>query len=79
MAKIICTPKVKHFWGAYFMSKKGQKQKRYSAEFKAGVIMDMREHRLSYHKTVRKHYDTKSHSEKCNYINNVKRWERIYL
>ena len=37
------------------MAKKGQKQKKYSAEFKIGVIMDMREHRLSYHETVRKY------------------------
>jgi|GEM_PF-4696481 len=36
--------------------------------------MDMQEHRLSYNKTVRKYCDIKSHSEECNYINNVKRW-----
>ncbi len=39
------------------MAKKGQKQKRYSAEFKIGVIMDMREHHLGYRKTVRKYWD----------------------
>lgn len=27
-----------------FMSKKGQKQRKYSPEFKTSVIMDMREH-----------------------------------
>ena len=62
-----------------FMAKKGQKQKRYSAEFKIGVIMDMREHHLSYHETARKTWNTTSRTEECNYINTIKRWERIYL
>ncbi len=61
------------------MAKKGTQQKKYSTEFKIGVIIDMREHHLSYHETVRKYWDTKSHSEECNYINTLKRWERIYL
>ncbi len=56
-----------------------RKQKNYSPEFKIGVIMEMREHRLSYHETVRKHWGTKTHSEDCKYINIVKRWERIFL
>ena len=62
-----------------FMSKRGKENRRYSTEFKICVIMDMREHRLSYHETVRKHWNTGTHSEECNYINVVKRWERIYL
>ena len=37
------------------MAKKGSKQKKYSTEFKIGVIMDMREHHLSYSETVRKY------------------------
>lgn len=61
------------------MGKKGKKQKRYTTEFKIGVIMDMREHRLSYHETVRKHWNTETHFEECNYINVIKRWERIFL
>ncbi len=61
------------------MGKTGRTNKRYSTEFKIGVIMDMREHHLSYHETVRKYCNTKSHSEECNYINTIKRWERIYL
>ena len=41
---MICTPKVRHFRRCIFlMSKKGQKYKRYSAEFKTAVILDMRE------------------------------------
>ena len=56
-----------------------RKQKKYSPEFKERVIMEMREHRLSYHETVRKHWGTKTHSEDCKYINIVKRWERIFL
>lgn len=61
------------------MSKKGQQYKNYSSEFKISVILDMREHHLSYHETVRHYWKTKTHSEECNYINVVKRWERIYL
>ena len=37
------------------MGKTGRKNKNYSPEFKIRVIMDMREHRLSYHETVRKY------------------------
>ena len=60
--------------------KKGKRNnKTYSPEFKINVIMDMREHHMSYHETVRKYWNTKTHSEDCNYINVVKRWERIYL
>ena len=45
-------------FGVYiFMAKKGQQQRKYSAEFKIGVIMDMREHRLGYCETVRKYWD----------------------
>ena len=60
------------------MSKKGRKQKRYSAEFKIGVIMDMREHRLGYRETARKYWDV-SGGQEINYVNAVKRWERIFL
>ncbi len=38
------------------MRKAGGKNKRYSPEFKTFVIMDMREHHLSYHETMRKHF-----------------------
>ena len=37
------------------MRKAGGKNKRYSPEFKISVIMDMREHHLSYRETVRKY------------------------
>lgn len=37
------------------MAKKGQTFKKYSAEFKLCVILDMREHGLSYRETVRKY------------------------
>ena len=60
------------------MAKKGSKQKRYSTEFKIGVIMDMREHRLGYKETVRKYWDI-SKGQEDNYKNIVKRWERIFL
>ena len=61
------------------MGKTGRKNKVYSAEFKIGVIMDMREHRLSYHETARKYWDTHSNSEESHLWSTIKRWERIYL
>ena len=61
-----------------FMAKKGQIFKKYSAEFKIGVIMDMREHHMGYRETVRKYWDV-SKGQEANYKNAVQRWERIYL
>ena len=61
-----------------FMGKTGRTNKKYSAEFKIGVIMDMREHHLGYRETVRKYWNV-SRGQDLNYINAVKRWERIYL
>lgn len=59
------------------MAKKGQKYKKYSAEFKIGVIMDMREHRLGFRETARKHNLTAA--SEASAANMVQRWERIYL
>ena len=59
------------------MAKKGQKMKKYSAEFKISVIMDMREHHLGYCETAMK-YDLINKSE-GGAINTLKRWERIFL
>ena len=60
------------------MAKKGTIQQKYSAEFKIGVIMDMREHHLGYCETVRKYWDITQGQEQ-NYKNIVIRWERIYI
>ena len=60
------------------MSKTGRKNKVYSAEFKIGVIMDMRKHHLGYRETVRKYWDINKGQEQ-NYIKQIQRWERIYL
>ena len=57
------------------MAKKGRKYKKYSPEFKISVIMDMREHGLSYNATMRKYF---SDSPTKNYYF-LKQWERIYL
>ena len=57
------------------MAKKGQNQRRYSTEFKASVIIDMRKHRLGYSETIRKYGLGKSGSA----IDMLKRWERIFL
>ena len=57
------------------MSKKNYKN--YSPEFKIRVIMDMREHRLSYHETVRKHELGNDQTGGARMM--VQRWERIFL
>lgn len=54
-----------------------KKQKKYSSEFKIGVIIDMREHHLGYCETARK-YGILSKSI-GGAINTLRRWERIYL
>ncbi len=61
------------------MAKKGTTQRKYSSDFKISVIMDMGEHHLSYHETVRKYWLTAGRSDEHNYISTVKRWERAYL
>ena len=72
---MICTPKVRQLLEVHiFMSK----QRKYSAEFKIGVILDMREHHMGYRETVRKYWDI-SKGQEHNYTNIVQRWERIYL
>ena len=53
------------------MAKKGQKFKKYSAEYKLNAILDMREHQLGYMETARK-YDILDYKV-------IQRWERIFL
>ena len=60
------------------MEKRRKENRRYSTEFKISVIMDMRDHRLSYSETVRKYWEGSAGKEK-NYINLIQRWERIFL
>ena len=55
-----------------------KKQKKYSSEFKIRVIMDMREHRLSYKETVRKYWEG-SKGKEANYVKQIQLWERIFL
>ena len=59
------------------MGKTGRKNKVYSAEFKIRVIMDMREHRLSYHETVRKYEFGNDQTGGARLM--LQRRERIYL
>ena len=59
------------------MRKKGTKNKKYSPEFKISVILDMREHHLNYHETIRKYWGENVCEQ--NYIKQVQRWERKYL
>ena len=73
---MICTPKVRQtFGGAFFMAKKGQTFKKYSPEFKLSVILDMREHRLSYSETMRKYFPDLG----TRNFQFLKQWERKYL
>ncbi len=59
------------------MAKKGQIFRNHSPEFKLSVIMDMREHRLSYCETVRKYNlgDPSTGGARAM----IQRWERIFL
>ena len=59
------------------MSKTERKNKRYTPEFKIRVIMDMREHRLNYHETVRKYELGNDQTGGARSM--VQRWERIFL
>ncbi len=59
------------------MGKTGRKNKNYSPEFKTCVIMDMRDHRLSYHETVRKYELGNDQTGGARAM--LQRWERIYL
>ena len=59
------------------MKKKGSKNKKYSAEFKISVIMDMREHHLGYCETARK-YDI-GDPKLGGAVHTIQRWERIFL
>ena len=59
------------------MGKTEKKNKKYSPEFKISVIMDMREHRLSYCETVRKYELGSTQSGAA--IGLLQRWERIFL
>ena len=61
------------------MGKTGRKNKVYSAEFKTGVIMDMRENYLSHRETVRKYWNTQNRTEEDKYLHTLRNWERIYL
>ena len=59
------------------MGKTGRKNKKYSSDFKICVIMDMREHRLSYSETVRKY--SLGPVETGGARDMLQRWERIFL
>lgn len=56
----------------------GRKQKNYTLEFKIRVILEMREHHLSYGETVRKYWEG-SEGKEGNYRKQIQLWERIFL
>ena len=59
------------------MGKTVRKNKVYTPEFKIHVIMDMREHRLSYHEAVRKYELGNDQTGGSRAM--LQRWERIFL
>ena len=59
------------------MGKTGRKNKNYSPEFKISVIMDMREHHLSYNETVKKYELGNSQFGAARAM--LQRWECIFL
>ncbi len=61
------------------MKKKHRINRRYSAEFKIRVILDMRNNHLGYNETVYKYWDVKNSVEAHNYSGRLRLWERIYL
>lgn len=57
------------------MKKRTQKYKKYSAEFKISVIIDIRDNHLGYKEAMRKYFpDFEPRNFKF-----IKQWERIYL
>lgn len=60
------------------MGKTGRENRRYSTEFKMCVIMDIREHHLSYREAVRKYWEVVKGRE-TNYVKQIQGWERIFL
>ena len=63
--------------GEMIMAKKGQKFKKYSAEYKLLVIKDKQENNLSYWSTVKKYWNVQT-QEISSCINTIKRWEKQY-
>ena len=60
------------------MGKTRRENRRYSTEFKMCVIMDIREHHLSYREAVRKYWEG-SKGQETNFTKQIQRWERIFL
>ena len=69
--------KLDTFGGAYFLWEKEEKSKRIIVQNSNCVIMDMREHHLSYHETVRKYKLGNDQSDGARRM--LQRWERIFL
>lgn len=63
----------------FYMARTKEFNTKYSPEFKLSVILDMREHGLSYYETVRRFWGVTKKSDALRYHSTVRRWERIYL
>ena len=61
------------------MEKTKGNRRKYDAEFKKCVILDLVRNHLSYREAVRKYWGTSSRKEEDLYRRNVRIWYRIYL
>lgn len=59
------------------MQKRRRMNRKYSAEYKLSVILDMRNNNLGYFETVYKYWGEDINAN--NYTKRLKLWERIYL
>ena len=75
---MICTPKVRRFWRCIFLWVKQDEKTGDTRQNLRCVIMDMREHKLSYKETIRKYWEG-SKGKEANYVKQIQLWERIFL
>lgn len=54
------------------MDKTRRKNKVYSAEFKIGVIIDMRKNYLTHRETVRKYWNTQNRTEEDKHLHTLR-------
>ena len=61
------------------MGKTGRINKKYSADFKLCVILDLVRNNLNYREAIRRHWKTSSRKEEDRYRPTVRDWHRKYL
>ena len=61
------------------MEKEKRISKKYSAEFKLSVILDLVQNNLNNREVIRKHWNTSSRRDEDSYRPTVRAWHHIYL